>query len=229
MPSPDLLGVMDEVARRGIKRLCHFTPVGSLAGIIQDRQVWSRSELLRRRPSARVNDRNRFDRHTGYVCCSVQYPNLYVLNNFRSPDRINSSSAWAALIFRPDLLAHPRTKFCVLNASKDFGAHIRDGLDGFVSLFADNPAPSTQFRGNSHLESCPTDRQAEVLVHHSVPIEAIVGVVLESNGSRRLAMREVKKLPRRIRPKIMVEPEFFDIDRINGCIWRGREIPLDTD
>jgi hypothetical protein len=221
--------IRQEVERRGIRGLCHFTPVESLSGIIQDQRVWSRSELLRRRPNALVNDQSRVDGHTEYVCCSVQYPNLYLLDRFRYRGHINSNSAWAVLIFKRDLLAHPRTRFCPLNAAKDYGAHIGDGLEGLLSMFAYSPPPSDQYRRITHLETCPTDRQAEVLVHHSVPIEAIVGVVLESNESRRAVQREVKKLPRRTRPAIMVVPEFFNKYQLTGRVWRGEETPLPTD
>ncbi len=221
--------IRQEVERRGIRGLCHFTPVESLAGIFQDRRVWSSSELLRRRPNALVNDRSRVDGHTGYVCCSVQYPNLYLLDVFRYRGHINSISAWTVLIFKRDLLAHPRTRFCPSNAAKDNGAHIGDSLEGFLSMFAHSPPSSDQYRGMTHLKTCPTDRQAEVLVHHSVPIEAIVGVVLESKESRRTVHREVKKLPRRTRPEIMVVPEFFDKDQITGRVWRGEETPLPID
>ena len=221
--------IRQEVERRGIRGLCHFTPVESLSGIIQDQRVWSRSELLRRRPNALVNDQSRVDGHTGYVCCSVQYPNLYLLNRFRHRGHIDSTSAWAVLIFKRDLLAHPRTKFCPLNAAKDYGAHIGDGLEGFLSMFASWVPASDRHRPVTHLETCPTDRQAEVLVHHSVPIEAILGVVLESDKSLRAVRREVKKLPRRTRPTIMVVPEFFDKYQITGRVWRGEETPLPTD
>ena len=116
-----------------------------------------------------------------------------------------------------------------MNAAKDRGAHIGDGLEGFLAMFASWVPPSDRYRPVTHLETCPTDRQAEVLVHHSVPIEAIVGVVLESDESLRAVRREVKKLPRRTRPAIMVVPEFFDKYQITGRVWRGEETPLPTD
>ena len=69
-----------------------------------------------------------------YVCCSVQFPNPFHLATLeqRHPLAIR-----LILMIMPDFLWVPGTRFCPCNAAKDKEAHIGEGCDTFMSLFAD--------------------------------------------------------------------------------------------
>ena len=54
----------------------------SLQQIIQDRTILSIRRLRSLRPSVATNDSRRIDRHIDYICCSIQWPNVYVLDRY---------------------------------------------------------------------------------------------------------------------------------------------------
>ena len=68
--------IYEEMKKRGISRLCHFTKSKNFAHIINDFNGIIATDKL---PEGYkdINDINRFDKKTDYVCCSVQYPNIY--------------------------------------------------------------------------------------------------------------------------------------------------------
>ena len=99
--------ILDHVARRDITRLVHFTRAESLKEIIQDQEIASIWRLRCRNRTVATNDLKRLDGHLDYVCCSVEYPNVYVLDRYseENPDR-----QWVVLFLHPVLLGLPTTK-----------------------------------------------------------------------------------------------------------------------
>ena len=219
----------------GIQRLCHFTRVELLPEIFRTGQILPTSELLLRNPACTRNDYDRRDNHLGFVSCSVQYPNLWVLDQFR--DRYPDSEGWVILILRPNRLWATGTLFSPVNAALESGRHVSEGLTGLEAMFQPNP-PSKhyRFRGPDHLSSCPTDNQAEVLVPDGVPTADVVGILVETH--RRVFDIGIelfsspygpdgqwrKHIPGS--PWVEHHPELFDSGRLAACISKGVEIPV---
>ena len=170
--------ILRRIKELAITRLVHFTRVTSLAGIIADRQVCSTRSLLKRGVNGVVNDLRRSDGHLDYVCCSIQFPNVYLLDRYRAMD---STQDWVVLFLTPDLLLLPTTRFSPVNAATAAGTVVQDGIAGFESMFQRRVSARVG-RGPHHLPNCPTDIQAEVLVEHAVPTWAITEVAVESDA-----------------------------------------------
>lgn len=224
MLSPDPLGIMDEVARRRITRLCHFTHLSSFRQIVDDKAALSTQVLARRRPTAAVNDRQRLDGHLDYISCSLTFPNLWVLDAYR--ERGHRTDEWVVLLLKKMLLWQPSTKFSPVNAATAFGAHVADGLEGLVSMFQPRP-PSVHpiYRGAQHLKSCPTDNQAEVLVSKAILADEVFGVVCMTPEVR----QQVDQLVARWdgpRPATSVRKHFFESSYVKQTIWNGYDMDL---
>jgi len=214
--------IESEISRRGIKRLCHFTRLTSFGQIASDREIVSTNALIDRGRSANRNDSRRYDRHLDYISCSVQYPNLYVLDTFR--ERYGQAGPWAVLLLDPKLLELPSTLFSPVNAATANGDYVSAGIDGFDAMFQSNPPSARRTsRGASHLKSCPTDHQAEVLVHSSIPAERILGVVCETDDDRQQVDRILTAWEGPL-PECSKRSVFFDTIYVRDCIQRGHDI-----
>ena len=211
-----------EIDRRAITRLCHFTRLMSLEQIVHDRAILSTRELIDRGRSDHRNDSRRYDGHLDYISCSVQYPNLYVLDSFRREQ--DDAGPWVVVLLDPKLLELSSTRFSPVNAATANGDHVSAGPDGFASMFQPNP-PSVHriSRSSSHLKCCPTDHQAEVLIHQSISTECIIGVVCESN-------RDCQQVNRLFSDWMGPPPEcskrstFFETNYVSDRIQMGHEM-----
>ena len=213
-----------EADRRGITRLCHFTRLSLFRGIVEDRAILSTQELIDREPLTLRNDPVRFDGYLGYVSCTVQFPNLHVLDDFRRNS--DQEDQWIVLLPSPELLALPSTLFSPVNAATASGGHVADGLDGFVAMFQPRP-PSRHniYRSQNHLKSCPTDNQAEVLVHHMIPAEAIIGVVRETAVGRE-QVDHLLSTWEGPPPETSERAVLFDSNYVKERIWMGYDMDL---
>jgi uncharacterized protein YjbI with pentapeptide repeats len=233
-PVPVVQEVKSFAETAGIQRLCHFTRVELLPEIFRDRRILPTSELLLRNPACTRNDYDRRDNHLGFVSCSVQYPNLWVLDRFR--DRYPDSEGWVILVLRPNRLWATGTLFSPVNAAQGSGRHVGEGLTGLEAMFQPNPPSKYPHpRGPDHLRCCPTDNQAEVLVPDGVPTADVVGILVENerrlfditietfsspspDGQRR------EQIPGS--PWVEHNPELFDSGGLAACISKGVEIPV---
>lgn len=207
---------------RGITRLCHFTGVESLTGICQDGAILSTQALMGRDPTSVRNDHSRYDGHLDYVSCSVQFPNLHVLDSYKQND--SSGQDWVVLLLNPRLLSLPTTKFSAVNAATASGSHVSEGLAGFEAMYQSQP-PSLHniYRAGHHLKSCPTDNQAEVLAHRSIPIDKVIGIVLETQRTSSLVEEVFRQWPDPA-PPVSVKQVFFDASYVSQRIWLGYDI-----
>ena len=216
--------IRNEISRRGITRLCHFTRLMSLEQVIGDRAILSTSALIDRGRADHRNDSDRYDGHLDYVSCSVQYPNLYVLDSFRQ--RMGHVGPWVVVLLDPELLELPSTRFSPVNAATAGGNHVSTGFDGFDAMFQTSP-PSAHptSRRSSHLKSCPTDHQAEVLVHRSIAAERIIGFVCEADEDRQHVDQLLSgwegPLPERSK-----RPRFFESVYVSQCIQNGHDMNI---
>ena len=214
-----------EALRRGITRLCHFTPSRNLAHIANDDIGVLSTKKLKQAERALFNptDLKRFDRHEDHVCCSIQYPNAWYFDRAQANEPLFRD--WVVLFIAPEYLWRKGTLFCQRNASACFGAGVRGGDEAFRSMFArcTQGAYGRKFtRAAGHLDSCPTDQQAEVLIPDAVPHRAIIGVVVKDraqaqNETARLRIAKAKRQSF----KFVIAPTLFDKRELDKCITAG--------
>ena len=131
----DTGAIKASVKRRGITRICHFTPSHNLAHILPDpRGVLASAHLQNDEKSVfNPTDHKRIDGHSEFVCCSIQYPNAWFFRTARANEQMFPD--WAVLLVHARYLWEPGTKFCPRNAAAAHGALIREGHNAFDALF----------------------------------------------------------------------------------------------
>ena len=110
-------GIRERARRRGITRLCHFTPSRNLAHIASDSNGLLASRHLQDDEAAIFNptDKVRLDGYPGHVCCSIQYPNAWYFRKARDNERLFPD--WVVLLIDVRYLWQAGTKFCPRNAA----------------------------------------------------------------------------------------------------------------
>ena len=214
----DIPEIQKQVRAREITRLVHFTRIQSLEGIIGDRRIESTRRLLESgRMTGRMIERNddkRLDGYLDFVCCSVEYPNVYLLHEYRQR---NPDQQWVHLCLKPNILALKTTKFAPVNAASELGTQVNGGIDGFSAMFEKHLPGRSYVRKKTHLSNCPTDLQAEVLVKDSVPLSAIDEVIVESAADAATIDLLIQDWPDR-NPSVEVQPLLFDKDELPKII-----------
>lgn len=221
MPDQDpATEVRKRIRSRGISRLVHFTRVSSLQRIVRDGRILSIQELPREIRGSVRNDPKRLDDLLDYICCSMEYPNIRLLDRFREK---HPGQHWVLLSLRPDILAVRTTKFSPVNAASQRGERVCDGIDGFESLFAPRVQEwrygrsHTVVRRREHLANLPTHSQAEVLVNGQIPISDIIEVVVDSDEAFDRVHHMMDGWPVN-KPRITVQPLLFNKNYLDG-LW----------
>jgi hypothetical protein len=169
-------------------------------------------------------DLERLDRHKGFICCSMQYPNAWYFDVARAKDVLFTD--WVVLFLAPKYLWLPGTRFCPRNAAANYGRDVREGEEAFLALFADSvPGAYGQVRRRSaaHMECCPTDDQAEVLVADRIPAEDIIAVAVRSTSQAKneTARLRLAKAPEN-RYNLVVAPALFEKKVLSNLIRAGK-------
>jgi ssDNA thymidine ADP-ribosyltransferase, DarT len=222
-----------EVAARQITRLCHFTPMINLVHIATGEGLASTQALeAQERAAYTKQDLERFDGFPDHICCSIQYPNAWYFRSRmahpRSEDRLFRD--WVVLEIEPELLAADGTLFCPRNAAAKGGRYVRAGTEAFRSLFADAVvgARGRMIGRDRKPRSCPTDDQAEVLLHSAVPLECIHGIVVRDVAQAKrtyVALRNIGAAMERF--SFSVAPDLFDARALSESIRAG-QVPVET-
>ena len=212
--------IQQECNSRCITRLCHFTQSRNLAHIFDDPfGLCSTRTLQTHDMPHNPTDPDRYDGRDDLICCSIEYPNTYYFVKVREHDHLFKD--WVVLLIDPSYLWHPETCFCPCNAARSRGGYIQTGIQGFKSLYAAT-SPGINFsRPSGHLPAAPTDIQAEVLLKDPIPLESIIGIVVQSQEQ---AQREVWRLNLQgisIDKSICIAPDFFKRTTLSGFIQRG--------
>jgi ssDNA thymidine ADP-ribosyltransferase, DarT len=223
--------IKTEAHRREITRLCHLTPLRNLLHIASGEGLRSVADLTDERLVFDQQDLARYDNHPDFISCSIEYPNIWYLRKRREdatplqrlfPD-------WVCLLISRKYLWRPSTKFCPRNAAASRGVLLRSGYDAFAELYADYvPGAYGKSRGrDSKPESCPTDDQAEVMIHKQIPLADANTIVFadeeqasNSLGALRLLGVPVESL------SFLIAPDFFKIQL--SSILRSGEIPSEV-
>lgn len=221
-----------KVRKRGITRLCHFTPSRNLVHIATDPTGLLSSAHLARAEKAVFNatDRARLDGFPDHVCCSIQYPNAWYFRRARGSERLFAD--WVVLFIDPHHLWEPGTKFCPRNAAANYGAGVGEGDAAFEALFAPSVVGAyrnSYVRSPSHPFCLPTDEQAEVLIPDKVAREDIIGIAVQDEAQGRREYARMTQLEVLSIPPIVVAPEFFEPTSLSSLIRSGKapkETPL---
>jgi hypothetical protein len=212
--------VQSVIEHRGIVRLCHFTRLNSLTKMIEEGAILSRVALEERGSAYFPNDPDRYDGHKELISATIQYPNVHTLRGFRTS--YGPAIAWAVMCLDPNVMVKSGTLFCPCNAATHNGAHMAPGVVGLTRLF-DSTTPGFNYpRGTTHLGSCPTNMQAEVLVPGPIEIGSCRGIVVE-NGEHQLQVRAML-LQANIEIPVAVQKNFFDVDVLRDSIQNGRVV-----
>ncbi len=171
--------VSQEISRRGIRRLVHFTKLENLTGILRY-GLLSSQELRSRRLSVNENDTRRLDMHPECSCLSVTFPNYRLFYYFR---QLDDTVDWIVLELTPDVLFSLREYpiFCPSNAASEavrckIGEHQASDVKSFQNMFAEESEYRGSLMRRKNLGLSPsdtTDPQAEILFPGSIPLKYI--------------------------------------------------------
>lgn len=216
--------IKQECIRRGITRICHFTPSRNLAHIIAGKIGVLATEHLEKseRQVFNATDLKRYDGHKGHICCSVEYPNVWYLSRKIEDEKLFKD--WVILLIKPYYLWKKDTLYCHRNASAGCGCYINGGFESFKLLYQDvinGSGGRTYKRSNTHLIACPTDNQAEVLVPDCISLPDITGIVIRDRKQARNEISRLKLQELKLLVNFYVVPEFYDKHAMSHAISKG--------
>ena len=215
-------GIQDRAKRRGITRLCHFTPSRNLLHIASDPKSIFSSRHLQDAEAAIFNptDKERLDGYVDHVCCSIQYPNAWYFQKAQKNERLFPD--WVVLLIDPHYLWQPGTRFCPRNAAAAGGRLVNEGTQAFDALFTPIVEGVQRYqRGPSRPDSIPTDEQAEVLVPDGIGFDDVHGIVVRDDAQAARVAARLKLLVLPV-PCLVVVPEFFDPGALSKSLRSGR-------
>ena len=184
----------NEIAKRSIEFLIHFTPTINLFSILENQQLMSRAKLENLDIEqfdildyVKFTDDIRFD-DKNYINLSLSAPNTFLFSRFREKTKDDFTINWCVLKIDPKHIYDKNSVFSVTNAAsnaakRQFG--ITGDLEKFKMLFKEKLNINT-FNGvrivnrNGVHPKHPTDVQAEILVRDSIPSNSIIHVCFES-------------------------------------------------
>lgn len=191
-PSPlkvDADQIKEEIARRGIHRVCHFTKITNLisifmTGFILPRKTaqenFSEEEL---RLFFEENDAGRWDGKLDYTCFSVCRPNVWLLDRFER----RKKNIWCVLSFAPELCLLDKTLFYSHNAAAN-DSQKGERYEDFLNMFQETIDVRTGRYDRTRLKACcTTTGQGEVLVRGNIQINNLLGVSFKSSEEKQIA------------------------------------------
>lgn len=181
----------NEINKRKINYLIHFTPTINLLSIFEQNAIISRKKLFE---IGEYNDEfeihdyvdymdsQRLDNLTDFINLSIEYPNYFLLNVFRKRHNFTHYQ-WCILKIKPSYIFESETLFSVCNAASN-AAH-RYGIDKtfnkFKSMFNLSLNIGGRIRNRINLkDKYPTDVQAEVLVKDTIQLSDILEICFEN-------------------------------------------------
>lgn len=209
--------ILNEIEKRGIKRICHFTKSKNLSHILNDFKGIYAIDFLPENYKD-CNDSLRLDGKTDYICCSIEYPNIFYLDRIKNNDKLFKD--WIILSIDPKIMCLEKTLFSKVNAATEKGRYITKGGGGFKSLFDNNIVTTKRSikRECTMIESSPTDIQAEVLIYHKIPLEYINGIIVKNELQARDEFFRMKLWGGKNDIPIIVAPELFNKDLSNKIL-----------
>jgi len=219
------LAIKSEVQRRGITRLCHFTPARNLVHIASSSDGVKSTRALQCEQSAcfTATDTKRIDGYTGHVSCSIEYPNAWYLAKAKANEFLFKD--WVILFIAPHYIWHSETRYCPRNAAANSGGQVVGSLSGFQSLFAQSVTGAygkTNTRLHKHLACSPTDDQAEVLVGTNMALSDILGVAVRDETQAKNEIVRLRLAGISNPFQFIITPTLFDKRQLSNSIRAGK-------
>jgi hypothetical protein len=186
----DYIEFQQEIFRRGIEYLIHFTPTINLYSILEQGKILSRRILENLDIKQfdildyiQFTDKIRYD-DKNYINLSISCPNTFLFSKFRERTKNDPIIDWCVLKIDPKHIYEKDTLFAVTNAASNAAnlIGITGDIEKFKMLFADKINIPYGIRDRI-ASKYPTNVQAEVLVKNEIPIESIIEVCFESQLS----------------------------------------------
>jgi hypothetical protein len=217
--------IRSEVLRRGITRICHFTPSHNLPHILADGSILPTKRLKEDvRAVYNPNDLLRLDGYEDHVCCSIEYPNAWYFEKARQRERVFTD--WVVILIDPSYLWLNGTLFSPRNASAGGGAFVQPGIEGFRALYRNSvwgAYGKHRKRSAVHLTSCPTDEQAEILVADSIGLNAVIAIAVAAREQADSEFARLRMLGYDAeRLKFVVADTFYSPHQLSDAIRSGR-------
>lgn len=193
---PNCTDFINEISKREIEHLIHFTPTINLLGIFEQGKILSRA-LLEQFDIEQTDifdyieftDDIRFD-DKSYINLSIQHPNSFLFNRFRDKTKNDIHINWCVLKIDKKYIYHIETLFSVTNAANSHNkrnVRVTGDINKFQMMFADSLQIVTSYNSRTILRNglrpkYPTDEQAEVLVKNEIPISDILQVCFKDQN-----------------------------------------------
>ena len=218
------MNAKDFFVSRGVTRLCHFTKFNKFTEMIAPNCNGIEPTNLLREDIKEPVDKNRYDGRADSACsCSVEYPNCWYLREAMRRDNNPLFKDWLVIFIDLDIFTHRNAEFCPCNAAKKHGEYIFQDIDRLDLLYAESVL--RRRRTSNMLSCCPTDDQAEILIHGNIPCEFFTGYAV---GSQNMADRLLAALRMYGRPEapIYLAPDILT-EKWSGMVRRGIR-PVET-
>ncbi|MCH8490787.1 MAG: DUF4433 domain-containing protein [Oceanicaulis sp.] len=186
----DYIEFQNEISRRGIKYLIHFTPTINLYSILEQGKLMSRRvlenldiEQFDILDYVQFTDNVRYD-DKSFINLSISGPNTFLFSKFQERTKDDITINWCVLKIDQKHIYQKETKFAVTNAASNAAKSIgvTGDIEKFKTLFANNINIPFGVRGRIN-SKFPTNVQAEVLVKDEIPVESIIQLCFESQES----------------------------------------------
>ncbi len=218
-----------EAQRRGISRLCHFTPSRNLGQILMGNLGILATKKLQadERSVYAPTDLQRLDGFVDHISCTIEYPNAWYFDKARAKEILFRD--WVILFIDHKYLWLKGTRFCPRNAAAAFGHEVAAGEGAFRSLFADSSVGAyrkSYVRTPQRPACCPTDEQAEVLVPDTISLTDILAIAVQSEAQARNELVRIQLLQVPLQAekalRFVVAPDLFDKYRLSAGLKVGR-------
>jgi len=182
---PNHTEFQEEITKRGIKHLIHFTPTINLLSIFEQGRLLSRALLEENNIDDTLLDYIEFldsirydDKH--YINLSLSFPNHYLFQRFRDRTQSRPYINWCVLKINTQYIMKEDTLFAVTNAASNIAKRVY-GISGdihkFKKLFENGLFTNFGVLQRRNLSlKYPTDVQAEVLVKNEIDFSDIIEV-----------------------------------------------------
>uniref|UniRef100_UPI00359F29ED DarT ssDNA thymidine ADP-ribosyltransferase family protein n=1 Tax=Glaesserella sp. TaxID=2094731 RepID=UPI00359F29ED len=178
------LAIKNEIEKRNIKYLIHFTRLDNLKHILEN-GLLGRKTLSEKVISYHYNDQYRIDNIPDGICCSISFPNYKMFWGIRK-NQENQFGAdidkdWVILRLKPELLWEKKAYFCRYNAASNQERFNKDKMNAkaFKAMFED-----LEYVERNQLnipDNFTTNPQAEVVFIEKIEPEWIIDIC-KKNG-----------------------------------------------
>ena len=202
---------------KDVTRICHFTKAVSLLHILTSSDGILATNFLNEQQK-RNNDLERLDNNLDFVNCSIEYPNTWYLKRVRDNDPIFKD--WVIIFIDLNSLKNKQLKFCPCNAATANGKYIDSEYSTLVNMY--NPVLNYKWlrkRTAKMLPCCPTDDQAELLIHKNIELSNITGLAV-TNEMIAFEVDARCKILNVATPPIFIAPDLFET-KCSDLIRRG--------